>query len=1665
MANEPTFDEFYRAAKSLYPDVDRETLGSAYEQTFGRKPVLTQGPSKRDFVDAAIKLGMPDDKAAEAWESEFNTLGVGQDALRGVKRGEAAVGRTVGAVSQLGDDLAQKIGLTGDGLLRTLTGALPGINPAQAISSAAKTLSPGLGESIADYWTNVGKQNAPEVGAQAQVFDEQGFNPASVANAGFWAGGIPEMGIGMSPMFLTAGMGGLPAAAAGAGIGGSMEGLGGTYLDQKAAGDPDALKQGLMMTGGSAALNALPLARILGQSGGSLKSKAITGLLEGTTELAEEPLEAAITGGDPVQALKEGASVFPLAALMGGAMQNGPSGQTQTPEVDPLAAMRPETPPVAPVAEQATVDTYEEYAKQGIPEPVEKADKPAAEKYNRDLDPAKDSLLTAIAKSGGLNRDYLEAEGIDPAEFGELGADIRRVFTKKGDTPEGMAERLSQLGYPTVEDGTFSGPKLVELVQEELMGRKVYTPAGIENQMEQAEQVEQPSELERAETLPDLFEQASAVDLGRAEAAMEAGTDLEAAQKLWDIVRHGGGYKGLPSELVDLTAKQVTGKWQSGPGVNIVQSQSELPAEVQASLDGVGDLMGARINDQIYVVADNLKDPNDIQRVLAHEAVGHYGMERLLGDRWGGLVDQVQQLKTKDGVIAKFARDVQERYSDQEGYGPGIESSEIIAAMAESGSKHPLLDKIAAWMRESLRKLGLNMKLSRRELYNMIARASKSLEQADGTRADGSPLRVAQDNVSVKQSDDAELLAMWKDSQPVQGRETTEASIVLPDVSRDLYEKAQAAAQSIESGAATEGERESLRKYLRQARKDPEGSVQGMRGSGGSDASRGLQQAASGDLAVSSVPPKGASPDQVTAQAMAAPESQQESAPRDHLEVGGGRYSPAQWASFDDEQYSTWTQLAERQQQVIGEQRRGKQSWEQTSKNAAEQMKAGKITVEQLIDRQVGSVATAEELVAFKGMIKTQADKVKSLAQEYVNNKSDAVKVQLAAEQQKLALLASPYMGYSSEVARSLNIMKKVAAEVGSISEIADILDQSLGGQRDFDAAAERMAKGDYNKAMQESVKRVESTLWDKFYEYWINSILSDFTTHNVNMLSNAVYGFGLENASRVAAGLNPLSDYKLRYAAARFHGQLVGAMKGWKLAKEAFLTEEPQLSPSTKLEVNQHRAIKGKLGNAIRIPGRALTAEDEFFKAIAYYGRLGERAAMEAAQRGGDFRKTFVEMDGEMERIRELRQARGVAARAQNEAEVLRIDRELAGLKRSLDVHDDAWKDAEKQTFTTPLTGAIKDLNAALVKSRVGKLIVPFVRTPMNIFSSSLEYIPGVHLISKEGRNRSDLSPEDRAVVHGRAMMGGTVMASLLGLAGKGMLSGQGPEDYQEKMLLYQTGWQPYSIRLGDKWIQYNRFEPVGMIMGLAADMYELRGYMTEGELQELPTLVLKSFMHNFGEKTYLSGITDMAQAITDPERYAGSYLSRMAGSLVPNVAARRVGLADGYMRDANGILDGIRQRIPGEREKMAKRLDFAGQPRAQDYGAYGNPLRVSEVKNDPLATAMLKLGVRKSPPGRTIQGVKLSDADYEEYKSYVQQNIYKVLTPMVQSPQFQQAAQQNPEGAQMMLDKMYDDTRRELMQQYRMKKLFEEGPDWLKKVQKVKEDQRGTGSRYITE
>jgi hypothetical protein len=203
-----------------------------------------------------------------------------------------------------------------------------------------------------------------------------------------------------------------------------------------------------------------------------------------------------------------------------------------------------------------------------------------------------------------------------------------------------------------------------------------------------------------------------------------------------------------------------------------------------------------------------------------------------------------------------------------------------------------------------------------------------------------------------------------------------------------------------------------------------------------------------------------------------------------------------------------------------------------------------------------------------------------------------------------------------------------------------------------------------------------------------------------------------------------------------------------------------------------------------------------------------------------------------------------------------------------------------------------------------------------------------------------------------------------------------------------YNTGWQPYSIKIGDTYYAYGRLEPLGMMMGLAADAVEIMGELDELKSDKIATTIVAAIGKNVMSKTWLRGMSEMINAMEDPDRYGPKYIKQFAGTAIPTGVAQIERTMYPELSDAQSSLDAIKARIPGYSNELPTRRNLWGE-KIQFNGALGpdliSPIFTSKEKDSKIDKELIRMKAPIKMPSRTqtFEGVptKLDPNEYEEF------------------------------------------------------------------------------------
>jgi len=285
-----------------------------------------------------------------------------------------------------------------------------------------------------------------------------------------------------------------------------------------------------------------------------------------------------------------------------------------------------------------------------------------------------------------------------------------------------------------------------------------------------------------------------------------------------------------------------------------------------------------------------------------------------------------------------------------------------------------------------------------------------------------------------------------------------------------------------------------------------------------------------------------------------------------------------------------------------------------------------------------------------------------------------------------------------------------------------------------------------------------------------------------------------------------------------------------------------------------------------------------------------------------------------------------------------------------------------------------------------VGRLVLPFVRTPTNIFKYAGERTP-LAFASHAVRDEISAGGARRALALAKISLGAMTMSYIGLLAAEGLVTGGGPKDKQLRQGMMMTGWQPYSFKIGDTYYKYSRLEPIGSLFGLAADAADLLGQLPEKDAAQLATAFVVALSRNVSQKTFVKGLAGTLNAVSSQDiNVVKAFLEQELPTILPystglGQTARAV---DPVMREVSSLLDALKAKVPGLSETLPPRRNLWGEAIALEGGLGPDlisPIYTSTMKLDSVSHELVRLDMPVSMPAHTVNGVPLNEWEYDAY------------------------------------------------------------------------------------
>ena len=622
----------------------------------------------------------------------------------------------------------------------------------------------------------------------------------------------------------------------------------------------------------------------------------------------------------------------------------------------------------------------------------------------------------------------------------------------------------------------------------------------------------------------------------------------------------------------------------------------------------------------------------------------------------------------------------------------------------------------------------------------------------------------------------------------------------------------------------------------------------------------------------------------------------------------------------------------------------------------------------------------AAEIVALKDFYASSANLLKKTSDAAIRNPSDG---NLFAFQKAMAIhqsLLEKLMGARAEAGRTLQALR-IPSDMGDLERLAQLRDisEQMGGRDVLLRQAELVnsLKDGSNEALNGfAMKSIGARTIDAVQEAWVLGLVSGPRTQARNILGNAAFLFQNIFERGFAARL-PGSEIEKGEAMAFAFGAAHSLRQAFVNSGKAFWTGQSGYGIG-KVEAPFRKAISGKelglngglgyvadgVGEFYRLWGRFLGAGDEIFKTLNYNGELAATSLRQARQAGLEGEAFYNDIIQNM----------------MNPNEALKLT---------------ARESAQTATFTKELGGLGKNIQNLTREYWPLKFLLPFIRTPGNLFKEGFKRSPIAMAMPKSFWAEVAKGGAARDLAVAKMTMGSGAMMLFADLQMRGQISGRGPIDPVERSRLRETGWQPYSMLMPDhplvpesvrgKWVNYRSIEPFGQVLGMAADVTDLTTQWTHAKDSEDPDAEIQAdklawaavtaLGNSVTSQTFMRSVSEFFTVMSNPW-YAERWVQRYAQAItipraVPAIDDIRRSFADGdnpkELKEIYGMMDALQDQIPWMRDDMRPLRNLEGDPVTLS-GAWGpdwiSPVYTTEDDARPYASEIIRNKARVTKP-----------------------------------------------------------------------------------------------------
>lgn len=438
----------------------------------------------------------------------------------------------------------------------------------------------------------------------------------------------------------------------------------------------------------------------------------------------------------------------------------------------------------------------------------------------------------------------------------------------------------------------------------------------------------------------------------------------------------------------------------------------------------------------------------------------------------------------------------------------------------------------------------------------------------------------------------------------------------------------------------------------------------------------------------------------------------------------------------------------------------------------------------------------------------------------------------------------------------------------------------------------------------------VPTPLYTKLVTTWKAGLLTGIKTSGLNIMSNAAH-LTTETIKDVPASM---IDKTVSYFTGKRtvtptvkglgKGTIQGLGEGLEYLKTGYSTRDI----GTKLDHKRLSMGKGPLNRALNAYTdgvfRVLGAEDQPFYYAAKTRSMYEQAKVSAINN----------------------KLKGKAAQ-KHINELMNNPTERMIKNASMDAETAVYINSTK----------LGDIARGIQQLPGGEIIVPFGRTPSAVAMQIVNYSPigGVKtIINNIGKGKFDQRAFSQGL--GRSITGTAAMVIGVALYDNDMMTLDYPKTERERKLWELQGKQPNAVKIGGKWRTVQSFGPAGNLLIVGGHFR--RAFNENGSPTGAMAEAMAGSAKTFTEQTFMQGVNQFAEAVSDPERSAPYVAGNMISSIIPTIVSDIARTTDPTERRAASVSEKLIKRIPGARRTLEPQITVLGEEKEPT----GNPIEL---------------------------------------------------------------------------------------------------------------------------